>query len=339
MRRAIARIFLCFLFSISTFAVASANYSDPFTRDILILTDWFEGEFDNEEQQWFHRRSRAEGEMPVRVHTIHKRLDLPVFGDHVFYVEEYKDNDPTDIIRQRLVVFSSDLEENAIRVKQGFFKKPDAVRGGHNDPKKLKKLKPKDVFFMDECDVFMRRNASQFEGGMKPKACVFGEGEKRRYSVHNMTVSEKKFWRVDATFLVANNSFHAGTPLNKPTELRRARIYSCDFYFYGGEGLGQERTQQSVEDLRVHSQGGSATVTRESDGAQFEIFLREKEYPYYETRPDFIYYSLRRSGEKLKSIAYGVADADSRQFGLNQGEMGTFCHQEGYNFRELVEQL
>lgn len=312
---------------------ASAEGEDPLTRDLLILTDWFAGEFDNEEQLWLHRRSGAAGDPPVRVHTTHKRVALPEFGDHVFYVEEYSDHDPDKIYRQRLVIFSTDLNEAAIRVRQGFFKKADQVRGAQNDPDRLKGLTPSDVFFLDECDVFLRRVAGQFEGGMKPKSCVFGEGKDRRYAVHDITFSENKFWRIDATLRVADDSFYTGTPLDQPTRLRRANIFFCDVFFYGESG-----DQQVVRGLRVHGQGGTATAVRQSDGQSFDILLRSKEYPYYATRPDFIYYSLRHSGA-ARSVAYGIADPDSRHFGMNAGEVGVFCHREGYNFREDLDQL
>lgn len=308
--------------------------ADPFARDLLILTDWFEGEFDNEEQLWFHTRSRAGGETPVRIHTAHKRVSLPSFGDHVFYVEEYKDHDPETVYRQRLVIFSSDTDKDAIRMQQGFFKKPDAVRGAHEDVSLVAGLTPDDILFIDECDVFLRRVADQFEGGMDEKACVFGEGDERRYSVHNVVLSKTKFWRDDTTFLVSDDSFFRGTAPGEPTELRRAKFYICDVYFYGED----RRQQQVVEDLRIHSQGGTGKAIRESDGQEFELLLREKEYPYYTSRPDFIYYSLRESGERL-STAYGVADPQSRQFGMNAGRVGAFCHLEGYAFRENYEEI
>lgn len=330
MLRLVGLIALCGAFMTP---VAADDAVDPFVRDLLIISDWFEGEFDNEEQLWFHRRSRAEGDAPVRVHTAHKRVDLPKFGEHVFYVEEYTENNPENLYRQRLVIFSTDQEEAAIRMRQGFFKKPEKFRGAQNNPNTLKKISASDVFFIDECDVFLRRVADQFEGGMKSKACVFGEGDERRYSVHDVIISQSKFWRIDATMLVADDSFFKGTPLDTPTELRRAKIFSCDVYFYGDGG-----DQQVVEDLRIHSQGGTAQAIRESDSQSFDILLRDKEYPYYASRPDFIYYSIRESGA-ARSTAYGVADKNTRQFGLNAGKVGVFCHLEGFAFREPIEAL
>lgn len=314
--------------------VQADDAENPLTRDLLIFSDWFEGDFDNEEQLWFHARSRSDSEKPVRLHTSHKRVSLPAFGEYVFYVEEYKDNNPEDLIRQRLVTLHSDLERGAIRMKQGFFRNAADVRGAHLDPSKLSEVTKPDVVFLEECDVFIRRVADQFEGSMDEKKCVFGNGDERRYSVHNIALSATKFWRDDATYLLSDNSFFRGTKPGEPAKLRRARTYICDVYFYGET----RADQQVVEDLKIHSQGGIGRATREADGQSFEVLLRQKEYPYYETRPDFIYYSVRKAGER-RSVAYGVADYNSRQFGLNAGDVGAFCHLEGYSFRQLFEEL
>lgn len=315
---------------------AAEGLADPFARDLLILTDWFEGEFDNEGQLWFEadpRSATPESKRHERLHTMHRRIEAPAFGEHVFYVEEYKDNDPTQIVRQRLVTFRSDPQAGGIRMQQGFFRKADRYQGGFADPASLASLKPRQVFFMNECDVIWRREASQFKGAMAPKACVFGEGAKRRYSVHDLTLSQDKYWRVDATYLVADDSLHVGFPSDQPHRLRRAKRYQCEAHF-GAPGT----KKQIVDGLSVHSQGGLATATRESDGQAFDLLMREKEYPYYTERPDFIYFSVRKSGER-RSLAYTVNDLRSRSLGVYHDGLLFYCYLEGYEFRERYEDL
>lgn len=190
----------------------AADTQNPFARDIKILADWFEGEFDNSEQLWFENFEAAnvsDENKAERLHTTHWRFDLPKFGDYVFYVEEYAGKDTENIIWQRFVTSESDLDENAIRMKQGFFKDAKSVLGGKN----LYVITAEDLFFIDTCDVFWHRRRSQFEGGMKFKACVFGDGEKRLYSVHDLTLSVDKYWRTNSTYLVADDSFNIGTQL------------------------------------------------------------------------------------------------------------------------------
>ncbi len=91
-------------------------------------------------------------------------------------------------------------------------------------------------------------------------------------------------------------------------------------YFPGDFFYGKNRTNnQEVKNLRVHSQAALTKATR------------EKEYPFYYTRPDFIYYFLRHAGE-MRSLTYGVADPESRTLGIYAGDFGTFCHREGNVF-------
>ena len=317
-------------------AAGAAPEDDPLARDLRVLTDWFEGGFDNEEQRWFQADPRSgtpEDERHVRVHATHKRIGAPEFGEHVFYVEEYTQNDPANVYRQRLVIFSSAPEAGGIRMRQGFFHEPERFLGAQHDPGVFDALRPADAFFLDECDVYWRRVAGQFEGGMRPKACVLGEGGLRRYAVHDLHLSETKYWRVDSTFLVSDDSLHVGMPADRPFELRRVKRFTCGITF---DPRGSE--PQEITGLSLHSQGGSAEVTRERDGQEFTLLMRDKEYPYYETRPDFIYFSIRRKGEQA-SVVFTVNDPDSRSLGVNTGDLLAYCHRDGYEFRESLEEL
>lgn len=317
-------------------AAFSATESNPHARDLKLLAQWFSGQFDNEEQIWFERdpRSSTPGtQRHERIHVTHTRLDLPSFGDHVFYVEEYKDNNPDELIRQRFVIFSADPEADSIRMQQGFFKDAAGFRGAANNPDRFSGLLPDQVFFMSECDVFWNRVGGQFHGEMNPKACVFGEGEKRRYSVHNLILSSDQYWRVDSTFLVSDDSLHVGHPVNEPYRLRRAKSFVCDVAFRDDEGNAEE-----VKGVRLHSQGGVAEVTRNSDGNVYTLLMRDKEYPYYETRPDFIYFSVREKGQS-RSIVYSVNDTQSRRLGVSVGWLNAHCYLDGYTFRETHDQL
>ncbi len=264
---------------------------------------------------------------------MHRRLDLPQFGEHVFYVEEYKNNDPNDLVRQRFVLFSSEGLKGGIRMRQGFFNVPEAARGAQFDPEKLAGLSEEDVFFLDDCDVFWERSGDQFIGSMRPKACVFGEGEIRRYSVHDMVLSLDKYWRVDSTRLVSDDSLHVGHDESNPTKMRRANTFSCEMSFRLEDG-----STQKIEGLRIHSQGGTQTVTRKDTGQQYTIRLRDKEYPFYDTRPDFLFLSVRHAGER-RSLAYVVSDAKSRRLGLSAAGVLAHCHRDGYTFQQPIETL
>jgi hypothetical protein len=219
-------------------------------------------------------------------------------------------------------------------MRQGFFKDPTAALGAHLDPGKLAKLTTADVSFLDGCDVTWRRVGDQFQGAMAPKTCQFGEGKDRRYSAHNLTLSETKYWREDRSFKVADDSLHLGFPTDEPHKFNRAKMFICEMTFRGakrGEG------ERKVESLRLHSQGGQVWAAR-ADGKKFGLRLRDKEYPYYDVRPDFLFFAAREEGAEA-SLAYSIHDVDSRRLGLDIGWLGAHCVREGYDFREPLEAL
>jgi hypothetical protein len=316
---------------------AQADDKDPNARDLVLMSQWFAGEFDNEEQQWFQNDPRSKTPLDrkhERIHTIHKRVELPAFGNIVFYVEEYRDNDPAKIVRQRLVTFASETPAQSIRMKQGFIAKAKAVAGANLDPTKLAQLQPADVSFLDGCDVLWQRVGDQFEGAMTPKACQFGEGKDRRYSVHNLVLSQTKYWREDRTFRVSDNSLFVGFPTSEPHKMNRAKIFICEVTFRGekrGEG------EQKIEGLRLHSQGGQVWAPR-ADGKVVGLRLRDKEYSYYDVRPDFLFFAVREK-DKEASLGFSIHDVDSRRLGLDLGWMGAHCAREGYDFRQPLEAL
>jgi hypothetical protein len=308
---------------------------DPNARDILILTDWFEGEFDNEEQRWFYTRNGGEGEPSHRrIHAVHKRLDLPQIGEHVFHIQHYLDNDPGKVMRQRIGIFISEPEENTIRMRQGFYKDNDRTRNAHLDPSKVEGLTMKDIFFVEGCDLFWVRVADQYVANMKPKACVFGAGELYRYAVHTWTLSASKLWLVDSSFLMSDDSLHVGMPVDQPFRMRRAKIFQCEVIFRNEDGS----VARSIKDIRLHSQGGLVWFDPNGNGEVYGIRIRDKEYPFYRERPDFLLFSLLKQGQ-TRMVGYALTDVDARRVGFSLGWVLGHCHREGYEFREPLETL
>ena len=72
--------------------------------------EWWPGEYDNHEQ--IVRQSGGGFAVPVyepvfRIHSHYVRLDLPELGENVLYVEEYRNNDPSNISRIRVYALPS----------------------------------------------------------------------------------------------------------------------------------------------------------------------------------------------------------------------------------------
>ncbi len=318
-------IFILFFYSV--FLILGLQKSnaqlDPNTRDILLLTKWFEGEFDNDSQLWFEGRMKIK-DMHERIHTIHTRIDAPEIGNHVFYIEEYTGGDTTNISRQRIVSFKSDAPKEGIKMELYFLKDANTYTGAYKNPEVFKNFTKEKLFGLDGCNVFFKKVGEQYEGRMKDKACVFGENDLKRYSVHNMTISKNQYWRIDQTYLVKDNSFYKSHSNDIPHKMRRADMYSCDINFYIKSYAEPDDGDLAIKGLKIHDQGGFAWVTYPKDNKKYGFQLRDKEYPFYATGSDFFMMRFIEEGKTQSNILV-TAEPDAKKLSFNSRWVSCFC--------------
>ncbi len=312
-----------------TFAVEDA---DPNIRDLQVLAKWFEGEYDNDEQLWVEARKDWWGkadEKHDQIHAIHKRIMADSIGKFVFYIEEYINNDPTNVGRQRIVSFQSLGETPGIRMKIYFLKDAEKyLLASESHEEMIKNVSLTSLFGLDGCDVIFQRVGDQYHGSMVDKACKFGEGDKKRYSVHDMIVSEKQYWRVDRTFLISDDSFYKGHPNSEPHKMRKVNFYSCDVSFYEKAYYLPGAKDKKYTSLRVHDQGGTAFVENPVDGKTYFIQLRNKEYPFYALEDaDFFFLRLKEKGQQA-SVALGFAEPKAKTIGFQMNWASAICECE-----------
>jgi hypothetical protein len=158
---------VCFLFVISAVISSSAQ---NLKADMTLMMKWFEGRFDNFAQTVEERESKAE--FPhERIHSIFAGVQLPAFGENVFYVQQFMDGDPGKIYRQRLYSFTINKKESAIELKIFTFPDEKAVMNAHLAPSKLKGLTIDKMESPAGCEVYWKRDGDKFAGTMKPNAC------------------------------------------------------------------------------------------------------------------------------------------------------------------------
>ncbi|MSO99042.1 MAG: hypothetical protein EXR11_12630 [Rhodospirillaceae bacterium] len=147
---------------------AVAQTKPELDTQLAQLMQMLPGEYDNAVQI-----KRQNGEKPFfPVHTIIKPVAMPEVGEHVLYLEEYRDNDPAKLIRIRLYKFNVEENAKAIRLHLVNPLKPEALIGAHKDIAKIEALTLADMRVdRDVCDVFIRKNGAEFRGAMKENAC------------------------------------------------------------------------------------------------------------------------------------------------------------------------
>jgi hypothetical protein len=141
---------------------------------LKLFLAWHQGRYDNHSQ--LLRQSGGPLATPVtapvyRLHTVYLPIDMPEFGPHVLYVEEYKNNDIAQNARIRLYSITADEKEQAVRIKIWMPLKPEPLIGSLRDLSKVKQLTKADMrMFRDVCDVWMYWTGNAFIGGMKDRS-------------------------------------------------------------------------------------------------------------------------------------------------------------------------
>ena len=193
-------------------------------RDVADLARLFAGEFESYEQAMMEERAMVPfNERHVQVYLFHKPVELPAFGNPAFYVEEYRDGDPSNVIRQRVVTFVADQAENAVRMKQYFLRNDADVRGAHQDASILASITYDKAYVLPGCDVFWTRDGDTFSGAMKPGACTFAPkpGDPSRTVIYQVSVSDLQYQRVDRSVFTGTEKVAGGRSDDIPTVHKR----------------------------------------------------------------------------------------------------------------------
>lgn len=192
--------------------------------DLSYIARLFAGEFDSYEQARMEDRAQIPfAERHTEVYLFHKPADLPAFGPHAFYVEEYRDGDPENVIRQRIVTFEDDPGEGAVRMKQYFLRNEVALKGAHKDASKLTAASLDQAYLLPGCDVFWRREGESFVGAMKDGACVFSlkPDEPKRAVIYKVSLSDLQYQRTDRSVFVETSKVAGGRSDDLPSVHKR----------------------------------------------------------------------------------------------------------------------
>lgn len=266
-------------------ASAQMPTGTPLDRDLEDLVKLFEGRFDNYDQRYFTAKDVPEDMRHIHIQVAHARIDAPALGNNVFYVEEWRDDDPTKLVRQRVVAFLTVPDEQKIRMRNFFLKDTKAAAGAWREPSRLANITEASLDNIPTCDVWFVRDVDQFRGSMKGKTCQFDSPVAKTmvWSEHEITLAQSAYWRVDRTYRVDNDEFASGAKTTVPFKFERAQPYLCTMSFRM-PGSANYAQWQRFDNLEVHDQGGVAWVdakkVMDGKGKTYGIRLREFDPPF-----------------------------------------------------------
>lgn len=277
------------------------------------LSTW-PGHYDNREQlqaDELNGRTTIETGGHIRVHTFVRRVELPQLGPGFLYVEEYKDNDPTAILQQRLYELSADAKEQAVRVKMHVFKDTTKWRAALDDAATLKTLTRADFDGLQGCDVLLRRETSALYGATDLKTCFSQVGKIKRALDYQV-----RLFADEASFRSRLVDLTSGKTVEQMSgfrwhHLQRARMFACMLDFpqekrTPGHYLGHY--------AKVHDQGGGYTL-KLPDGRQ--VFFNLRIYSSYAMHRKTLTMTVQENNEQGRTLSYGWADPKADWIGMN----------------------
>ena len=299
-------------------------------KDFATFLDWFPGRYDNDLQVLFDPAvGTPEEHRNGRIHSIFAPVDLPAFGEHVFYVEQYSDNDPAKVYRQRIYVFTPDPEEGAVRLV--IHTPNDAAKylGAYRDPSKLEGLTPEAASTTPGCEVWWKKRANQFVGYMKEGACQIDSARlgKRIVITDNLVLTENEIWINDQARTV-DGEYVFGNKGDIPHKLRKVRPFECWTAVMRGASHGDRaegmRDWQFQRGGWLHDQGGELHLTTDEDPPrEFFLKLRDVEWPDSDRRPSLTLYVHDKGDDRAMSYAWTEGGAD--RVGINLRWLQASC--------------
>jgi len=300
------------LIAITLVIFASQSLADQnavLDRDMQIFLEWFPGVYDNQEQVYFEEEQGVPEDLRhERIHHTFAPVDLPAFGEHVFYVQQYLDDDPTKIYRQRIYVFTADYDENAIRLAIHSPKDVASLVDAHLDPTKLEGLTPEDTVQMPGCDVYWRKRAAEFDGQMKPDACSFvsNRSGKRIIIDDDLILTDSEIWISDRA-VDEDGNYVFGNKEGISHKNLKARRFKC--WIAALEHDEESWTFKS--DLEIWDQGGTIWIdTEEDDSQRVGIKMRNVRWPTGDNRNSLVLYAYRGDSERAESYVWGEPTAE-----------------------------
>ena len=225
------------------------------------------------------------------MHSRYERSTPSALGENVLSVVEYRDNDPSHVVRARSYVLSVDPAAGALRLTQYTSKSPGSAE-----------LAPLGA----GCDVLLHFVGGQFEGGMPAKSCK-AAGEPAEFGV---VVGSRYAWYREQS---GNEWF----------EQTRVRPFTC---FVQEAADGVMRNTRFLKTIHLHDQGGEADIAW-PDGRTLTFTIHTRAF----TSPSTLEYPLFRIHEKGNPvpIAYAYASGEDSHFGLNLGWFYVRCYADG----------
>lgn len=282
-------------------------------RDMARMMEWFPGRYDNQEQVYFNDNLDVpEEERHGRIHHIFTPVDMPDFPGATFYIEQYQNNDPADVYRQRIYSFEPDFEENAIRLTIYVPKDAKALLGAYSDTSKLAGLKPSDFTTYPGCEVYWVYGNAHYHGYMKEGACRVESKRSGKTLIitDDLQLSKDSIWIRDEAVDTDGNYVY-GNKARVHHKNNRAQVFNCWVAPQKKDG-----SYGFVNNLQIHDEGGWIRLPATDEYDEIGLKMRNVVWPSGNNRPSRVLYAYR-GGDEETAVSYAWTSPNEPRLGIN----------------------
>jgi len=246
-----------------------------------------------------------------RVQVNVRPIQLPWLGTHVLYVDEYPYDEPTELRRRVLLSIEPVAPDGTLRVRQ-FTRRADARNPAT--------LTAEDLESVAGCDIFLKRDGSQFRGGTRGRDCLGQDPHGRRWLDYRVVIGDGLFWYRKRTLTLPDDELLeeiAGFP---HLELDEARLFSCEVSWQAPKDKGPRRRLESID---LHDRGGR-TRFHTPDGRELQLELHGRDWPLSAGRESLVLIlSAAKSGSE--PIASSWTSLNAARVGIDIGWLAIDC--------------
>jgi hypothetical protein len=136
--------------------------------DLAQIEAWYPGSYDNTEQAQEEARKGQVVHTAVALSVV--RIDLPLFSEHAYYVQESVADDPRRVTSQRLVTF--DVGKGG-HILQSYWSlaQPGRWRDASQNPDLFKGMMYQDATRLGGCELEWKKEGEKYLASNQPAAC------------------------------------------------------------------------------------------------------------------------------------------------------------------------
>lgn len=280
-------------------------------REIEYLLSIWPGEYDNVEQLSFEKdagRSSVEIGQHERIHSTATRVHHSHLGEYLIYIEEYKNNDTNNVIRQQIYELLPEDEIASIRIRRYDIDNAQSLWRSETITSDIEKLPKRQISLNESCDILLQREGKEFIGSTIQQDCNLDNSlsssdfqikiSEERYSFrHKKENTQREDWYV----------------------LEKARCFVCMVDFPREPGGRPVNTKYYID---IHDQGGQFDFDYD-DGRHMVLTMRNT-WSYGMQRNTFVIV-IQEGSLEGPTLIYSWGSDGADRIGMNPGWIRIQC--------------